>query len=147
MTPHQARVGAALEAFAQRSGGRHQGRAGLPVVRRSTTPEGRVLAAIRQALEGLPDLKVMRNSVGMIRTDGRVITYGLGVGSADLVCVLKPHGRWVCLEVKAPTGTTPTRAQWRWLEDMRAMGASCAVVRSVDDALGAVARARQEMLA
>lgn len=73
------------------------------------------------------------------------VAYGVGgPGGSDLIACV--GGRFVALEVKAPGASTkPARAalqaQFRAL--VRANGGFATVVRSVDEALAAVARARE----
>jgi hypothetical protein len=104
--------------------------------------EQQIQNQIRAALGELPDLMLQRNSVGNVETiDGRRMGFGLGKGSADLVGCLAPSGRFFALEVKTATGRV--RPEQRvWLEVVRRFGGFATVVRSVDDALAAVARAR-----
>lgn len=114
----------------------------------STKPEAVVLREILAAIGALPGVLVMRNQVGAVerfdeRTNStRVERYGLGVGSADLVAILAPSGRWVCLEVKSATGRVePEQAKWH--ERARSFGAFVAVVRSAEEACAAIERARR----
>ena len=117
---------------------------------RSARPlEREVLSSIRLALGLEPDLVLWRNNVGVathVTTHvGRGlgtcrVVYGLCPGSADLVGLLAPSGRFLGLEVKRP-GEKPTPAQVQWLDLVRGMGGFAAVVSSVDEALAAVARA------
>lgn len=79
----------------------------------------------------------LRNTVGVAQLGGRTISYGLGVGSADLLVILSPSGRCGWLEVKAPEGRT-TPAQEQFLARMQARGCGTAVVRSVAEAVAAV---------
>ena len=94
-----------------------------------------------------PGLVLMRNQVGRgerfdARThDVRHETYGLGMGSPDIVGILWPSGRWFCLELKASTGRV-SDGQERWHRMARTMGAFVAVVRSVGEARSALERAR-----
>ena len=103
----------------------------------------RVLAAIGAE----PDLILLRNNVGLAahtnENTGKTYrtAYGLGVGSPDLVGIMKPTGRWFCLELKVP-GEKPRPEQARCLATWRSFGAFCAVVDSVDGAWSALARAR-----
>ena len=69
------------------------------------------------------------------------VSYGLRVGSSDLVGVLGPTGRAVFLELKAQGGRL-TAEQAHFLDQMRARGAIGAEVRSIDDAIAAVRGAR-----
>jgi hypothetical protein len=68
------------------------------------------------------------------------VRYGLAVGSADLIGCL--DGRFVALEVKAAAGRTSPE-QRQWLDLVRRNGGFACVVRSVDEARAAIARARK----
>lgn len=120
--------------------------------------ETQIQQAIRIALGDEPDLVLWRNTTGQTEewnpSDGsaRTLRYGLAVGSADLVGILavqqrcpgtwaKTIGRFFALEVKTPTGRVRPE-QTTWLELVRRMGGFAAVVRSVDEAKAALARAR-----
>lgn len=98
--------------------------------------EGALQDAIRLALGTLPEGAWWRNNCGVaLHPNGARVVYGLAVGSADLVGVVR--GRFVALEVKTPTGrVTPAQAQWLAL--VRAQGGVAEVVRSVEDALAVV---------
>ena len=108
--------------------------------------ESQIQQAIRIALGDEPDLVLWRNTTGQTEewnpSDGsaRTMRYGLAVGSADLVGILRP-GRFLALEVKTPTGRVRPE-QTAWLELVRRMGGFAAVVRSVDEAKAALERAR-----
>lgn len=105
-------------------------------------PESGIQASIIEALGLAPDFTLYRNNVGIAKhEDGSRVRYGLMVGSSDLVGILAPHGRWVCLEVKAP-GKYATAEQKHWQEHMRKRGAFAAVVRSAAEAVAALDRAR-----
>jgi len=104
--------------------------------------ETRIQRAIRIALNRTMRVRVTRNNVGSVRTeDGRFVTFGLNRGSPDLVGVLR-SGRAVGFEVKSPNGRV-SDDQRRWHEAARKWGVFVAVVRSVDEALEALARAEQ----
>ena len=106
------------------------------------TPESKLLAEIREALGGEVDLVLWRNNTGALRDDtGRQVRYGLAVGSADLIGILAPSGRMFALEVKAPGGRVSLE-QERWIRLAESMGAFARVVRSVPEALKALADAR-----
>lgn len=105
--------------------------------------ESQIQADVRAALGRLPDVIVWRNHVGVLRgEDGRTHRFGLGVGSADLVGVIAPSGRLLALEIKSDAGRLRPE-QRAWLDCVRAMGGFAAVVRSADEALAAVERARR----
>lgn len=121
---------------------------------------------IRVALNRLPGVKVDRNNVGSLEwAPGKMLRYGLGIGSADIVgaCMCevvtvprhlellargqpahptRVFARYFALEVKWP-GETPTEDQERWMRSKREIGAFACVVHSVDEALQAVERCRR----
>ena len=100
-------------------------------------------AAIIKALRKLPDVWCARNTVGTGRYDnGGIVAYGLGKGSADILCVVAPRARACWLEVKSSTGRqTPHQAEFQARQE--ALGAVYRVCRSVEDALEAVEEARR----
>lgn len=103
--------------------------------------EGQLQDAIRLALGRDPDLCLFRNNVGVLvdpHTNRRV-RFGLCVGSADLVGIFR--GRFVCLEIKTPTGRQ-TDEQRRFEALITSKGGIYAVVRSVDEALAWLADLR-----
>jgi hypothetical protein len=140
---HQDRVAAALDGFMQQH--RHAWAPRESRRRCGSTAEGRLLRRIVEALRADPDLLVWRNTVGVGEHDGRRVTYGLALGSSDLIGLLGPHGRFVAFEVKTPEGRL-TEHQARFLERVRRQGGIAAVVRSVDEARTVIAQARQENL-
>ena len=120
-----------------------------PAKRRNETRA--ITRPIEAALNRLPGVRVARNNTGALRdATGRLVVFGLGVGSADLVgiCLMPPryccdsaHGRVFCLEVKL-AGKKPRPDQARWARVVRSLGGFCCVVTSVDEAIAAVARCR-----
>lgn len=112
--------------------------------------ESTIQASIEAALGAEPDLLLLRNTVGFLKyvdaSDGheRRLTYGLGTGSPDLVCLLS--GRWFCLEVKRP-GEKPTAAQLKCHDIWRRFGALVYVVTSAQEARDALADARARLAA
>lgn len=105
-----------------------------------TAHESVIQAEIRMALSDL-GLVFWRNNVGAAQdpATGRVHAYGLAVGSADLIGIV--DGRFCALEVKTATGRLrPNQAQWMRL--VHSKGGFACVVRSVEDAVAAVARCR-----
>ena len=100
---------------------------------------------IRLALGTRPDARLFRNQVGSLpdpRT-GRLVTFGLARGSADLIgwrtIVVTPDmvGRrlavFTSIEVKTPTGRVRPEQQ-AWLGVVRGAGGNAGVARSVTDA-------------
>lgn len=101
-----------------------------------------IQAEIERAIGAVPDMLLMRNALysGPVGP-GRWVNAGLGEGTPDLVGILAPAGRVVGLEVKQP-GEQPDPIQRHVHDVWRRAGAFVAVVRSVDDAVSALARAR-----
>jgi len=101
--------------------------------------EGHIQDEIRLALSDEPGLVLWRNNTGVAEHRGARVRYGLAVGSADLIGCL--DGRFIALEVKTSTGRA-TPEQRQWLDLVRRYGGFACVVRSVDEARAAIARAR-----
>jgi len=100
---------------------------------------------IRLALGTRPDLRLYRNNCGSLpdpRT-GRLVTFGLARGSADLIgwrtVVVTPEmvgqriAVFTSIEVKTPTGRLRPEQQ-AWLGVVRGAGGVAGVARSVSDA-------------
>ncbi len=84
---------------------------------------------------------VMKHNVDARGGVGR----GLGLGVADLICVVPPLGRFLAIEVKRPgyTQSDVRDAQRRWLGVVLRFGGIAGIATSVDEAMALVARARQ----
>lgn len=94
---------------------------------------------IRRALGGMPDVWCANNESGYDPTHR--VRYGIGDGGADLLCIIAPHGHALWLEVK--TGRARQARNQKLFEGLvKRYGSSYAVVRSVDDAIAAVADAK-----
>ena len=106
-------------------------------------PEAVLMKRIRVALAKDGRARVVPNFVGSMvpsaNRDSHPVTVGLGIGSADLVGMLR-SGRVFALEIKTPTGKVSAE-QARWLVAVRAWGGFAAVVRSPEEAIAAVERA------
>jgi hypothetical protein len=102
--------------------------------------EAQIEHAIRLVVGQLPDVVLWRNSTGAAKLpDGRWVRYGLCVGGSDLIGIA--FGRFLALEVKRPGGrATPEQLQFLALVDR--LGGVGAIVHSVDEAMGAVERAK-----
>ena len=116
-----------------------------------STLEKKIQADIEAALGSEPDLLLLRNAVGKatyVNDDAHEfhVPFGLGVGSPDLVALLRipavPQlAVWNCFEVKAPEGEVdPEQVVCHRI--WRSFGALVHVVRSVDDARAALASSR-----
>ncbi len=92
-----------------------------------------------------PTVKMFRNNVGSVEgKDGRRITFGLCVGSSDLIgfksvtitpdMVGQKIAVFTALEVKTPTGKV-SPAQTKFVDMVNNHGGIGAIVRSVDDAV------------
>lgn len=104
--------------------------------------ESTILKQILLALGDQADFICWRNNTGKLAdATGRWVTYGLGVGSADIIGVLAPWGRFVAFEVKTAKGKQRDQ-QVAWQAAVRSNGGSYYIVRSVDDALRALRSAR-----
>ena len=101
---------------------------------------------IRLALGTHPDARLFRNQVGSLpdpRT-GRLVTFGLARGSADLIgwrtvtitpdMVGQQLAVFTSIEVKTPTGRVSPQQQ-TWLGAVHGAGGIAGVARSVPDAL------------
>ncbi len=101
---------------------------------------------IRLALGTRPDARLFRNQVGSLpdpRT-GRLVTFGLARGSADLIgwrtIVVTPDmvGRrlavFTSIEIKTPTGRLQPEQQ-AWINAVEGAGGIAGVARSVGDAI------------
>jgi hypothetical protein len=87
-------------------------------------------------LSAIPGVRLFRNQVGCAHLqDGRWLSAGLGVGSADLVGWITVDQRAVFLavEVKRP-GEKPTAHQKAWLGTLSRMGGIAICATSADEA-------------
>jgi hypothetical protein len=109
-------------------------------------PETDLQQRIRLALGTHPDARLFRNQVGSLpdpRT-GRLVTFGLARGSADLIgwrtITVTPEmvgqriAVFTSLEIKTPSGRL-SPAQTHWLHAVRSAGGIAGVARSVADAV------------
>ena len=108
--------------------------------------EKTIQAEIEAAIGAEPDFLLLRNAVGkatFYNDEGKAYhsAFGLGTGSPDLVGILGPHGRWLCLEVKVP-GEEAEPHQEVCHQQWRVFGALVYVVHSVDEARSALTAAR-----
>jgi hypothetical protein len=97
--------------------------------------EGRILQKVRHALVSTGRVLLWRNSTGFDAE--RKVHYGLGLGGADLIGILKPSGRFFAMEVKTRRGKLSAE-QRAWLAAVSGAGGFAAVVRSPEEALYAL---------
>jgi hypothetical protein len=87
--------------------------------RRGPQPESALQAAIVEAIAASGLAIVWRNNVGLAQYARAKVRYGLAPGSADLVGLLRGNGRFLAVEVKAPTthhrgdGLSSAQVAWR----------------------------------
>lgn len=108
--------------------------------------ETEIMFAVRDALATRRGVFCFRNNVGFDRE--RKVHYGIGLGSPDLVGILpvtitpehvgQTLGVFLGIEVKTPRGRV-SEDQERWHRIARQRGARIVVVRSVEEALAALA--------
>jgi hypothetical protein len=116
--------------------------AGTPT-RKGSNPESRLVTAILDALAlQVKGGRFWRVNSGRVRSEGGRLIQLAPAGTADILGILAPSGRFVGLEVKVP-GRKATAVQEEWAKDVRGLGGFVATVTSIDEALGAVERARK----
>jgi hypothetical protein len=111
-----------------------------------SNPETDLQQRIRLALGTRPDLRLYRNQTGALpdpRT-GRLVTFGLARGSADLIgwrtitvtpeMVGQQLAVFTSIEIKTPSGRI-TPQQRNWLHAVRTAGGIAGVARTIPDAL------------
>ncbi|MEB3302012.1 MAG: VRR-NUC domain-containing protein [Cyanobacteriota bacterium] len=101
--------------------------------------EQQIQQQIRLAL-GRGDVRLWRNNTGALRDEhGRLVRFGLGPGSADLIGLRTIEvgnarvAQFVALEVKGARGRA-TQEQLNFLALVESMGGVAALVRSVEEA-------------
>jgi hypothetical protein len=71
-------------------------------------------------------------------TNARMMTFGLCVGSSDIVGIA-PDGRFLAVEVKTKTGR-PTKEQLRFIEAVQSAGGIAGIARGAEEALELIRR-------
>ncbi|EDM66166.1 hypothetical protein PE36_00175 [Moritella sp. PE36] len=74
---------------------------------------------------------VHRCNTGKSLVNGRMVEFGLGRGTADIIG-MTCNGKFLAIEVKTPTGRISDH-QRMWLKRVAMHGGLAAVVRSIDD--------------
>jgi hypothetical protein len=94
-------------------------------------PEQDLSNAIRLAVGSLPDVRLFRNNTGTIKDSrGIPVTFGLMPGSADLIGIVSPHGRFLSIEVKRPGANIElTDTQWQHVHHVRYLRLGCRCAR------------------
>lgn len=71
--------------------------------------------------------------------NAQLMTFGLCVGSADIIGIHKPTGRFLAIEVKTKTGK-PTKEQLNFIEQVRASNGIAGIARTTQDAIDLLPR-------
>lgn len=104
--------------------------------------ESQILQEVFSALVHSGHIICWRNNSGVATVRGSRIRFGLGVGSADIVGVMRGSGRFVGFEVKAALGRVSAEQQ-AWHRVVNEAGGRVYVVRSADEALVALKDAQR----
>lgn len=92
---------------------------------------------IRLTLGKRYDVVCFNNESGVADYGTYMVRYGVGKGGSDLLCIVKPSGRFVALEVK--TGNAkPDKQQKLFLRLIENNGGYSEVVHSVQEAEDAI---------
>lgn len=110
---------------------------------RKAEPEASVLARVKAALARVGGVHVMPNRLTSRKMQGRWVSFGLGKGSSDLVAIVAPYGRWLCIETKKSKGGIVSDDQKSWLAMMERYGAVVGVCTTPEQALELVVKARR----
>ena len=84
-------------------------------------------------LDMRPDIFYWRNNVGATETRGGGFLKFGAVGSADIIALQAPLGRFTAIEVKREVGGTVSPDQKWWGQQVEAHGGQYIVARSVDE--------------
>lgn len=106
--------------------------------------EKEIQAAVRYALGIEGTFRMFRNNVGVLPDGhGGFIRYGLAKGSADLIGIMQTNGRFISCEIKKPKTGRASEEQTAWAATIRKFGGFACTVRSVDEAMAALERAKR----
>jgi hypothetical protein len=90
-----------------------------------------LVADILLAIGSRPDVRVWKNATGVAKIDDRVIKFGLK-GSADILGILAPSGRFLAIECKVGRDTqSPYQKNFQLM--IETMGGLYILARSVSD--------------
>ncbi len=127
--------------------------------------ESHIQSQIREHVGALPDVRLWRNNtvelsavnvpsvlallargeatraIDVLKKSGRIKS-GLAIGSADLIGIVAPHGRFLSIEVKGPKGRL-SPPQKQWIATVQAFGGVAGVAHSLSEALVLVEEARR----
>ena len=108
----------------------------------SNESESSIQYKIRKRLGQMDDLVIWRNESGVAQHGKRYVRYGLCKGSSDVIGILKPHGRFIAIEIKKPGGRIRPE-QVLFVELINSMGGYAEIVDSVIGAENAIKKARE----
>jgi hypothetical protein len=98
---------------------------------KSPTPENRVKAEVLKYLK-VRHIKAWSNPSGAVRIrPGKFMSFGKK-GSADIIGLLPPDGKFIAIETKAPDGRLSPE-QKQFLEEIRGLGGMAILARSYRD--------------
>lgn len=80
---------------------------------------------------------IHRSGKQVTLADSRMITFGLCVGSADIIGIRHSDGRFIAIEVKTGKGKTTTE-QDRFIFHVQHCGGIAGVARNVDEAVNLI---------
>lgn len=91
---------------------------------------------IRLALGSRPDVRLFRNHVGVVKDErGRVHSFGLRKGSADLIGWVRINNIAVFLSIEIKTATGRVRPeQQQWMDNINKSGGIAFVARNEEEA-------------
>lgn len=103
--------------------------------------EHEIQQLIMLAIGSRPGIRIWRNQTGALKDErGHLIRFGL-VGSADILGIMSPGGRFLAIEVKTHTGRQ-TEQQASFQRMIESHGGLYVLARSVQDAVSALDRAQ-----
>jgi VRR-NUC domain len=108
-----------------------------PRGKRGSNPETHLQQAIEDAIIASGRAIVYRNNGGVAKYGEARVRYGLAPGSADLIGVLIPSGRFLAIEVKMP-GKHLEPDQVRWRDVVLRAGGLYVTAHSVEEALDGI---------
>lgn len=105
-------------------------------------PESELLAHAMTMLAVMPDVHVMRNNVGVAKFGKRWVRYGLGKGSADIIAIVGPRGRFTGIELKSEDGRV-SEDQEKWVQRVRQLGGVAGIADSLEGVAAIIEQARR----
>lgn len=98
---------------------------------------------IRGYLTGTSQVLIWRNNTGMLpAANGRMVQFGLALGSSDLIGILSPSGRFLALEIKLRGASDLSPHQRTFINVVNGFGGAAACVSSIKEAQAFIDKAR-----